>query len=91
MTKKKAIRVLIVDDHAVVRSGLHLLLDAEDDLGLIVVDNLLWGGRIAAGDQDPDTQALRAFNERFLHHEQLEATILPVGDGLGIGVVRSHA
>jgi caffeoyl-CoA O-methyltransferase len=59
--------------------------------GLIVVDNLLWGGRIAAGDQDPDTQALRAFNERFLHHEQLEATILPVGDGLGIGVVRSHA
>lgn len=59
--------------------------------GLIAVDNLLWSGRVAAGDQDPDTQALRAFNERFLHHEQLEATILPVGDGLGIGVVRAHA
>jgi two-component system response regulator NreC len=27
-----SIRVLIVDDHAVVRSGLHLLLDAEDDI-----------------------------------------------------------
>jgi two-component system response regulator NreC len=35
MTKKKAIRVLIVDDHAVVRSGLHLLLDAEDDIEVI--------------------------------------------------------
>src|SRR5215468_12747700 len=33
MTKRQSsIRVLIVDDHAVVRSGLHLLLDAEDDL-----------------------------------------------------------
>jgi two-component system, NarL family, response regulator NreC len=27
-----SVRVLIVDDHAVVRAGLHLLLDAEDDL-----------------------------------------------------------
>jgi two-component system response regulator NreC len=32
MTKKTSIRVLIVDDHAVVRSGLRLLLDAEDGI-----------------------------------------------------------
>jgi two-component system response regulator NreC len=30
-----SIRVLIVDDHAVVRSGLRLLLDAEDDLEVV--------------------------------------------------------
>src|SRR5262249_43623546 len=36
MTKKKAaIRVMIVDDHAVVRSGLHLLLDAEADIEVV--------------------------------------------------------
>ena len=35
MTKKKGISVLIVDDHAVVRSGLHLLLDAEDDIDVV--------------------------------------------------------
>ena len=35
MTKKAKIRVLIVDDHAVVRSGLHLLLDAEDDIDVV--------------------------------------------------------
>ena len=30
-----AVRVLIVDDHAVVRSGLKLLLDAEDDIEVV--------------------------------------------------------
>jgi predicted O-methyltransferase YrrM len=59
--------------------------------GMIAADNLLWSGRIAAGDTDPDTAALRAFNQRFLHHERLDATILPVGDGVGIGVVRRNA
>jgi predicted O-methyltransferase YrrM len=59
--------------------------------GMITVDNVLWSGRIAAGVHDEDTDALRAFNEHFLRHSQLEATIVPVGDGLGIGVVRPHA
>ncbi len=59
--------------------------------GVITVDNVLWSGRVAAGVDDADSSALRAFNEVFLHHEQLEATILPVGDGVGFGVVRPHA
>src|SRR5213592_402957 len=58
--------------------------------GVIAVDNLTWSGRIAAGEHDEDTDALRGFNEKFLHHEQLEATILPVGDGVGLGAVRPH-
>jgi predicted O-methyltransferase YrrM len=58
--------------------------------GLITVDNVLWSGRIAAGEHDENTDALRAFNEHFLHHEAPEPTILPVGDGFGIGVVRPH-
>src|SRR5712691_6594283 len=56
--------------------------------GMITVDNVLWSGRIAAGEHDENTDALRAFNEKFLHLEQLEATVLPVGDCFGIGVVR---
>jgi predicted O-methyltransferase YrrM len=59
--------------------------------GMITVDNVLWSGRIAAGEHDEDTDALRAFNEAFLTHELLEASILPVGDGVGIGVVRRPA
>ena len=59
--------------------------------GMIAVDNLLWSGRIAAGEHDPDTDALRAFNQRFLHEPQLVSTILPVGDGFGLGVIIPHA
>jgi caffeoyl-CoA O-methyltransferase len=59
--------------------------------GMITVDNVLWSGRIAAGEHDEDTDALRAFNEKFLRHERLDATIVPVGDGIGIGVVRPPA
>ena len=35
MTKDARIRVLIVDDHAVLRSGLHLLLDAQSDIEVV--------------------------------------------------------
>jgi predicted O-methyltransferase YrrM len=32
------------------------------------------------------TEALRGFNDYFVHHPQLLAQILPVGDGLAYGV-----
>ncbi|HUP59422.1 MAG TPA: O-methyltransferase [Thermoanaerobaculia bacterium] len=54
---------------------------------MIVCDNLLWKGRVAAGDHDAATDALRAFNERIATDPRLLTTILPVGDGTGISVV----
>jgi predicted O-methyltransferase YrrM len=56
--------------------------------GLVVVDNCLIGGRVAeppAPGEDPDVSAMRAFNAYFLQNENLDATILPFGDGAGIG------
>src|ERR1700693_1171194 len=56
--------------------------------GLVVVDNLLWSGRAAAEpkpDDSADTKAIREFNKLFLNHPQLDATIIPLGDGTGIG------
>lgn len=59
--------------------------------GTVAVDNLMWSGRTtgsAPDDGTDDTRALKAFNQAFVRHPGLDATILPVGDGLGIGVKR---
>jgi caffeoyl-CoA O-methyltransferase len=58
--------------------------------GVVIVDNLLWGGQVAGEIRSPDqkssTEALRAFNQYFVNHPQLRAEVLPVGDGLGYAV-----
>jgi predicted O-methyltransferase YrrM len=51
--------------------------------GLIAVDNTLWSGRVADPSvDDPDTAAIRAFNETVHRDERVDLSLLPVGDGL---------
>jgi len=60
--------------------------------GVVVVDNLLWGGRVAQAENANDessTKALREFNRYFIDHPQLRSEILSVGDGLGYAVKTS--
>jgi len=54
--------------------------------GLVVCDNLLWHGSVAVPPDadDRDADALRAFNGYLMMHPQLQAGVLPLGDGLGI-------
>jgi len=58
--------------------------------GVVIVDNLLWGGQVAgeirAPDQKSSTEALREFNQYFINHPQLKAEVLSIGDGLGYAV-----
>lgn len=57
--------------------------------GVIIVDNLLWGGKVAhakSADDESSTIALREFNRYFINHPQLRSEILSVGDGLGYAV-----
>lgn len=58
--------------------------------GVVIVDNLLWGGQVAGEirslDQESSTNALREFNKYFVNHPKLLAEILSVGDGLGYAV-----
>src|SRR5262249_22273664 len=54
--------------------------------GVIVVDNLLWGGKVAGDDTESSTVALREFNRYFIKHPQLIAEMLPVSGRLGYAV-----
>jgi len=58
--------------------------------GLFVVDNLLWHG-YAASNRVPanykeSTNHIREFNSLFMNQLNLKTSIIPVGDGIGLGV-----
>lgn len=61
---------------------------------LVAVDNLLLDGRAADRRADlgrwdrANIEAVRAFNARFVSEPRLRALVLPIGDGVGLGVRR---
>lgn len=53
--------------------------------GLIVLDNLLWSGRVADhAINDPDTAALKVLNAKLGRDERIDFALLPIRDGIGI-------
>ena len=57
--------------------------------GLIMFDNVLWGGAVAdPSDNDKDTQAIRALNEKLHRDERVDISLVTVGDGLTLAYKR---
>jgi predicted O-methyltransferase YrrM len=60
--------------------------------GLLVTDNVLWGGSVvpgfAAEREDDDTRAIVEYNERVASHPALLTAIVPLRDGVSISVKR---
>jgi caffeoyl-CoA O-methyltransferase len=58
--------------------------------GVIFIDNLLWYGYAAANklpkEYERSTAFIKEFNKQFVYQDILDVTILPVGDGIGIGI-----
>ena len=55
--------------------------------GVIGIDNVLWGGRVANEDVgDEDTRAIRALNRKVHADQRVHISMLPVGDGLTLAV-----
>lgn len=53
--------------------------------GLIMVDNVLWGGSVADPDRDDgDTNAIRALNRALRDDDRVDFSLVPIGDGLSL-------
>jgi predicted O-methyltransferase YrrM len=50
--------------------------------GLIVLDNMLWGGAVAREASDDDTRALQTLNDKLHRDERVDMVLLPFGDGV---------
>lgn len=57
--------------------------------GLILFDNMLWGGRLAAGDlTEESSRVLTALNRKLSTDARVETVLLPIADGLQFCRVR---
>lgn len=51
--------------------------------GLLALDNVFWGGRVALPEyDDPSTLAIRALNDRIANDARVQSVMLAVSDGL---------
>ena len=56
--------------------------------GLLLADNVLWGGAVARGESDAATAGLREYTRLIFGSEGLVSTIVPIRDGLAITLKR---
>lgn len=55
--------------------------------GLIVIDNVLWGGKVADPEiQDNRTQKIRAFNKKLHQDPRIILSLVPIADGLTLAL-----
>lgn len=61
-----------------------LIFDRVRPGGLIIVDNVLWSGKVLNTNPDKDTKNITTFNDKIAADTRVEKMILPVRDGLFI-------
>jgi len=59
-----------------------LVFDKVRPGGLIIIDNVLWKGKVYGSEKDADTENIRKLNDHITVNPQVEKLILPVRDGL---------
>ena len=51
--------------------------------GIIIIDNMLWGGDVAdLSIKDTQTETIRSLNEKIQKDERVDFSLLPISDGL---------
>lgn len=61
-----------------------LVIDKVRKGGLIIADNVLWSGKVLSDEKDPETIAIKTFNERTAADARVKPLLLPIRDGLMI-------
>ncbi|MEB3702545.1 SAM-dependent methyltransferase [Candidatus Bealeia paramacronuclearis] len=57
--------------------------------GTIVIDNVLWSGRVAdPKNHEVTTESLRAFNEKLMNDDRVSISLVPLGDGFMVAKKR---
>jgi caffeoyl-CoA O-methyltransferase len=59
-----------------------LIFDKVRSGGLIIIDNVLWKGKVYGDEKDTDTENIRKLNDQIGADTRVEKLILPVRDGL---------
>ncbi len=54
--------------------------------GVVLADNAFWHGKVIGDLDEPALRGVQAFNRALAWSERFRSTILPVGDGLAMGV-----
>ncbi len=62
----------------------HLVMDKLRSGGIIIVDNVLWSGKVLEKKIDQNTSIITNFNNMVMKDQRVEKLILPVRDGLFI-------
>jgi len=61
----------------------NLIIDLVPPGGFIIVDNVLWGGKVIDDSaRDSATEAIRLFNRQIIEDLRVENLLLPIRDGL---------
>jgi predicted O-methyltransferase YrrM len=50
--------------------------------GLILIDNMLWDGKVPDGTDDPEANVLRSLAKTILADDRVECVLLPLRDGI---------
>jgi caffeoyl-CoA O-methyltransferase len=59
-----------------------LVFDKVNHGGLIIIDNVLWDGKVTGENHDSDTRIIHEFNLKIKADHRVEKIMLPVRDGL---------
>lgn len=67
-------------------SAYELFADRVRPGGAVIVDNLVWSGKVASGVDDPATNGAREYVRRMWSDPRYLSSLLPIRDGVGLSL-----